>query len=790
MKASALLLFFFPLCLWAQQEVKNVPKPVTVTGRIVTTASEPLPGANIKLISEADTLKWFGISSGNDGSFKVSVPSGLYELRISYMGYHPYKAEVDALRAVSLNQIILQENVTSLKEFMVTGSSLTYNTEGYKFNVENNTLFKQMDLNKILLFLPGAMKEKNDLKIYGKMVGKVYINRREIKLTGKDLLDYLQSYHGKNVKEIQVITSAGANESAAIGGMVVLKIITTKIEDGGMLSARASTSYNKQSQTYGNPSLNVQQRSGKWSVYGETSMWANKDKDESESKTLFTDSGNGRQEWTNSVRRQKPSPVYTMGAGYDITPDDILTMEIGYRGYKSENESSARIQNLSNDVMTEEERNLGTSDSKSRRTSVSMDYVHTWKTGELSFSGSYTDSHSTDNSKRWREDDASLWNSAEASSKDYASLYTKFDFEQCFQTLQGKLKAGVAFSNWDNDTHTDNLLMEDGQESPYGTYNDIYTYKEQTLGVYGSYDFMVKSFSASLGLRYEFTKISPHSTLAPESNYTNYYRNLFPNVRLNYTINPMKGHNVSLAYARRIQFPFMGMLNPGTTWNNEYSYTKGNPYLQPMCGDEITGIFSLFGNYSLSVTYAESPLFQLFYTKEAGRDIYYSTYENGGKDKFWVIGLSAVQLISMKWMVNVTVNRTYVTTHYKLQNYRAKNWNITLSSTNNLPWGIDLNTSLFYVSPTKGINLDVGRMLDVSASLSKSFLKDRLTATISYNYAPKLTGSIHTEGVVNAYDSDYSPHKISVSLRYVLKWGNQRAKIRKAVGAGDGGRLK
>ena len=36
--------------------------------------------------------------------------------------------------------------------------------------------------------------------------------------TEYSLLDYLQTYHGKNIKEIQVITSAGANESAAMGG--------------------------------------------------------------------------------------------------------------------------------------------------------------------------------------------------------------------------------------------------------------------------------------------------------------------------------------------------------------------------------------------------------------------------------------------------------------------------------------------------------------------------------------------------------------------------------------------
>ena len=789
MKKALLIFILFPVSLMAQVE-RESPAQVNVSGRVIDKAANALPGASVVFRNQTDTTRIIRAVTDAKGAFVVQVPPDIYELRVSYIGYRPFASQVEARQTMSVNDICLMESATDLKEFTVVGRSLTYNVEGYKLNVENNPLFKQQDLDKIIRFLPGAMKEKDDLKIYGKMVGKVYVNRREIKLSGKDLMDYLQTYHGKNIKEIQVITSAGANESAATGGTAVLKIITTKIEDGGMLSARASGSYSKQSQTYGNPSLNVQQRSGKWSVYGEASMWANRHKGNSESRTSFTDSGTGKQEWSSNVKKQKPSPACAVGVGYDITPDDILTLEVGYRGYESENESSARVQNLLNDAPTGEECDLGMSDSKSRRASVSMDYVHTWKAGELSFSGSYSDSHSTDNNKRWRDGDVGRWNSAETSSNDYASLYTKLDFEQRLKALQGKLKAGVAFSNWDNDIHTDNALTEDGRESPYGTYKDIYTYKEQTLGAYGSYDFMVKNFSASLGLRYEFTKISPNSTLAPEANYTSYYRNFFPNVRLNYIINPMKGHNVSLAYARKIQFPFMSMLNPGTTWNNEYSYTKGNPYLKPMCGSEVTGILSLFGNYSLSVLYAESPLFQLFYSKEEGRDVYYSTYDNGGKDKFWVIGLSAVQMIGLKWMINATVNRTYVTSRYKTEKQRARTWTISLSSLNNLPWGLDLNTGLFYVSPSESIDVAVGRMLTVSASLSKSFLKDRLTVSLDYYYEPSMRTDVRINTVSHSDYPDYSPHMIGVNLRYSFKWGNRQAKVRKAVGAGDGGRLK
>ena len=211
MKKALLILILFPLPLMAQVE-RESPGPVDVSGRVTDKAANVLPGASVVFCNQMDTIKSV---TDAEGAFVVRLRPGTYEFSVSYIGYQTFTSQVEARQTMSVNNICLEESVTDLKEFTVIGRSLTYNVEGYKLNVENNPLFKQQDLDKILQFLPGAMKEKDDLKIYGKMVGKVYINRREIKLLGKDLLAYLQTYHGKKSRSLPLPERMKARRWAA-----------------------------------------------------------------------------------------------------------------------------------------------------------------------------------------------------------------------------------------------------------------------------------------------------------------------------------------------------------------------------------------------------------------------------------------------------------------------------------------------------------------------------------------------------------------------------------------------
>lgn len=209
------------------------------------------------LVQLSDTLKKYGTTTDAEGKFTLGLPPAIYELRISYIGCHSYTAQVQARRDIALPDICLKEDSHVLGEVTVKGQMVTYDAEGYRLNVSNSPHFKQQELDKILNFLPGMTTQNGNLQVHGKPVGSVYINRRRVQLSGQELLEYLQNYHGKNIKDIQVVTATGAEESAASGGMAMLKIITNKIEDGGMLSVRGRVNGNKADRSVNFPGINL-----------------------------------------------------------------------------------------------------------------------------------------------------------------------------------------------------------------------------------------------------------------------------------------------------------------------------------------------------------------------------------------------------------------------------------------------------------------------------------------------------------------------------------------------------
>ena len=70
MKNLLFLFLLFPLPLMAQVE-RESPGPVDVSGRVVNVSGEALPGASLWLVNQVDTLKKFGVSTRDDGTYAL-----------------------------------------------------------------------------------------------------------------------------------------------------------------------------------------------------------------------------------------------------------------------------------------------------------------------------------------------------------------------------------------------------------------------------------------------------------------------------------------------------------------------------------------------------------------------------------------------------------------------------------------------------------------------------------------------------------------------------------------------
>ena len=235
MKKALLILILFPLPLMAQVE-RESPGPVDVSGRVVNVSGEALPRASLWLVNQVDTLKKFGVSTRDDGTYALAVPAARYHLRVSYVGFRPYAAEVDVTSSLKLPDIFLKEDRKTLDAITVTGKTVTYNAEGYVANIAANKQLQQLPLDRMLAFLPGMYVDREKMKVYMKEISTVYINDRAVRLTGQELIDHLKAYDGKNIQKIEVIVNNGVEHAASNFGAASIRITTVKVVEGGMFS--------------------------------------------------------------------------------------------------------------------------------------------------------------------------------------------------------------------------------------------------------------------------------------------------------------------------------------------------------------------------------------------------------------------------------------------------------------------------------------------------------------------------------------------------------------------------
>lgn len=126
-----LLLFFLVAWnghLFAEREISNVmtarnvftrdtvkkDSSVIIQGQVFDEANTSLPGVTIKIKgTQAGTV------SDADGKFKLTLPGGKYTLIFTYVGYK--NREISSTDTRALRKVVLQEDVQSIDEVVVTG---------------------------------------------------------------------------------------------------------------------------------------------------------------------------------------------------------------------------------------------------------------------------------------------------------------------------------------------------------------------------------------------------------------------------------------------------------------------------------------------------------------------------------------------------------------------------------------------------------------------------------------------------------------------------------------------
>ncbi len=157
-----------------------------IVGKLIDEITdEPVSEANIRILTQTDSLFVTGKASEKDGSFSIPLPGGKYLVHISYIGYTDVWKETNVTAkkpTIQLGTIQLESNDVLLSEAVITamapeivirGDTVEYNADAYK-------VAESAVVEDLLKKMPNVeIDEDGKITINGKEVKKIMVDGKE-----------------------------------------------------------------------------------------------------------------------------------------------------------------------------------------------------------------------------------------------------------------------------------------------------------------------------------------------------------------------------------------------------------------------------------------------------------------------------------------------------------------------------------------------------------------------------------------------------------------------------------
>ena len=261
-----------------------------------------------------------------------------------------------------------------------------------------------------------------------------------------------------------------------------------------------------------------------------------------------------------------------------------------------------------------------------------------------------------------------------------------------------------------------------------------YEYKNTILAGYGEYVGNWEKFGLKAGLRYEYTWQDVKYQLGNGQDFSTGYGSLVPTASMQYNLGV--GSNIGLTYNMRISRPGISYLNPYVDKSNPIALFYGNPDLDVEKAHNISLVYNAFTqklmvNLNLHHNFVDNAISQ--YSFYDDNNLLNTTYGNVVKSHQTGLSgyVSYLLTKNTRLFFNGAVN--YIDLRSTVLDQKNSGWtaNVMGGVQQTLPWNLKL--SAFVISSTKSYTLQgwsSGFNL-ITASLSKSLLKNKLNLSVS-----------------------------------------------------------
>ena len=723
----------------------TVMAQTTVKGVLMDeTLGESEPFATVRVFKAGKTDKPVAMFlTDEDGKFSQEVKGkGKFDIVFSSIGKEELKQTVTLGQEnpLDLGTLYMKENATMLKgvEIVAQKPLVKMEVDKMSYNVAEDEDSKSNTVLDMLRKVPMVTVDGQDnITVNGSSSFKVYVDGMPNVMFSSNPSMVFKSMPATAVKSIEVITNPGAKYDAE-GASGVLNIVMNKMDMATGGSAPSLNGYNGtvrasagNKQLGASAFLNGQQ--GKLSYSANVMTSYNKPGNTTtEMEQTQIGQGGTSQLMTSDNNVKTPFTMGSLSLGYQFDDMNALnfTAQVNSMSMKS---TGTSLTTMGGSAYGESFSYGSTTDMKNSRTSFSgsLDYQHFFNkehtqslgfTYQLNYSPAKTESTNNfgttsdyiDLTDRYSEN------------KDKTLNHTfQLDYTMPLgigQTLSlgGKLQLHDATS--DSKYYLENVY-DLGSSSEY-------EYKNKILAGYGEYAGNFGNFGAKAGLRYEYTWQDVEYHLGNGDDFKTSYGNLVPSASLQYNLGV--GSNLGLTYNMRISRPGISYLNPYVDRSNPIAISYGNPDLDVEKNHNFSLVYNMFTsklmvNLNLHHNFVDNAISQYsFYDSD---NLLNTTY--GNVVQRHQTGLSAyvnyLLTKNTRIFLNGAVNYTDLRSDVLDQSNSGWTANAMIGLQQTLPW--DLKLSAFAITSTKNYTLQgwSGGFNMLTASLTKSLLKDKLT---------------------------------------------------------------
>lgn len=644
-----------------------------ISGTVIDKDKKAMDYATVSLLLAKDSSLVKGTLTDENGKFEISpLANGKYILSATMVGYKKVYSKAfivdETLNDLVLEPLQLTPVSQQLNEVSVLSQKplIEHKIDKTVLNVENSTLAAGNSALEILEKAPGITVDKDDkISLRGKQGVTVMIDGKPTYLSQTELANLLRSTEGNAIQSIEIISNPSAKyDAAGNSGIINIKLKKNRANgtNGNLTLGTGYGTFYK-----ANAGITLNHRKNKVNFFGNYNYSNNKSANNLnidrisnlENPTYFNQLSEF--EWVNKNNNFKT------GIDYFISEKNTLGLMVtGYLNGGNEtnhnNTVIGRTQHQTDSsllVLSDNVRKFNslsysinyksTIDTLGKELTMDLDYSRFSGNQKFDYDNYFYTPTGQDRKP------AVFYKNAMPSVIDIQSV--KADYTHPFSKSL-KMEAGLKSSWVKTDNDFQFKIKENASWANDPLRSNQFIYNENINAAYLNISKEFKTTHIQLGLRAEQTN-SKGDLITNNQMVKRHYLNLFPSVFIKQPLSA--NHELGFSYSRRIDRPSYEDLNPFVYFLDEYTYNKGNAFLNPQYTNSYEIVYIYKKVYTATVNYSRTnDVITEVLLPDTAKKALYQTNENLARQASYSLNLDAPVKFVKWWNVNNNLNVFYL----------------------------------------------------------------------------------------------------------------------------------